>query len=203
MSTTLNLALEKAGLDVKLLGKMDTGGAPTMLPQGTSAAGYHGSGSWDAPSRPVESYFPGDILHSWARGANISKAAFAPLMEPGNSWVRRESPSGSYSGRQDWHTVEECVQFLERYKEEDGPFFLYCSVVSPHPPYWSNSSWYKFVNETALNYSIATMPYPNQSSLHPADRYSSLSEGADVPRGDPLIYDLNWVNEGIDRGFHV
>lgn len=35
VTTTLNLAMEASGRRVKLLGKMDTGGAPTMLPPGT------------------------------------------------------------------------------------------------------------------------------------------------------------------------
>jgi arylsulfatase A-like enzyme len=38
---TINTALAASGYDVKLYGKMDTGGGSTMLPPGATASGYH------------------------------------------------------------------------------------------------------------------------------------------------------------------
>ena len=45
---TINTALAAAGYDVKLFGKMDTGGGKTMLPPGAHASGYYvaNHGNW-------------------------------------------------------------------------------------------------------------------------------------------------------------
>ena len=80
--TTINLAMAEAGFDVRLYGKMDTGGGPKMTPPGAHATGFHGNGNWSTAVAAPKLYFPGDTLHSWAQSANISKAAFARLDMP-------------------------------------------------------------------------------------------------------------------------
>ena len=91
---TINTALQAAGLAVRLFGKMDTGGGQTMLPPGATASGYHVANHADwrhmAPMRGL--YYPGCSMHSWARGANITRPAFVPLELQGNKWIQDDRP---------------------------------------------------------------------------------------------------------------
>ena len=69
--TTINLAMAQAGYDVRLYGKMDTGGGPLMTPPGAHATGFHGNGNWSAnPNKNVTLYFPGvsEVSASQPRG---------------------------------------------------------------------------------------------------------------------------------------
>eukprot|EP00947_MAST-08B_sp_MAST-8B-sp1_P005624 g5624.t1 len=195
---TLNHALSAAGYDVRLYGKMDTGGGPSMLPPGTHATGFHmpGGNDWSkawGPGNPELTYYPADILHSWANSANISEAIFAALDAP-NSWINHTSKTGCPSAHGDWMAISECVKFLKNWREgEDPPFALYCSVVDPHPPYWSNATWMRNVNRTALNATLRSGTARTWSALplaeaHPNDRYAARSEG--IPSQDALDLDL-------------
>jgi hypothetical protein len=65
VTSTINLAMAAAGYDVRLYGKMDTGGGPLMLPPNAYATGFHSAGTW-ADSNGTMMYYPGDLLHSWA-----------------------------------------------------------------------------------------------------------------------------------------
>ena len=78
---------------------------------------------------------PVQILHSWANSANLSQPIFARLDAP-NKWVDLESKRGCPSSNQDWKAVDDCATFLGKWRRGETPFFLYCSVVDPHPPYW-------------------------------------------------------------------
>ena len=74
-----------------------------------------------------------DTLHSWAQSANISKAAFARLDMP-NSWIDTTHATSFVS---DWVSIANCENFLREpslHRPSSPPFFLYCSVVNPHPP---------------------------------------------------------------------
>ena len=62
-------------------------------------------------------------MHSWARGANITRPAFVPLEQRGNKWVQDDRPQGGpYPG--DWKAVGECVKKLQAWKPSSGPFGL-------------------------------------------------------------------------------
>ena len=113
---TINTCLAAAGYDVHLFGKMDTGGGETMLPPGATASGYHVSGHGDwRHTPPIRGlYYPGCSMHSWARGANITRPGFVPLEQPGNKWVIDDRPEGGpYPG--DWRSVAECVRCVSRH----------------------------------------------------------------------------------------
>lgn len=95
-----------------------------------------------------------DTLHSWAQSANISKAAFARLDMP-NNWIDTSHATSFVS---DWTTIANCERFLREpslHKPSSPLFFLYCSVVNPHPPYRSNATWEAYVNRDALSASLA------------------------------------------------
>jgi len=181
VSSTITQAMAAQGYTVSLHGKMDTGGGPSMNPPTTFAHGFHGTGTWSA--NPLDRHhatqastydFPGVVLHSWATGANIPKPIFGPLGSPNH--IDDEHANSSES--QDWLTVDECVQFLREYRPGDAPFFLYCSVLNPHPPYTSNATYEASVDLEQLEASVrmASKTWLSRSSTHPADMYMSRSE---------------------------
>jgi arylsulfatase A-like enzyme len=188
VSSTLNMAMSELGYNVKLFGKMDTGGGPLMNPPGTHGTGYHDNGNWSEKELPVTTYYPGCLLHSLAAGANISKAAFAPLDGP-NKWI--DTQHASY-GQGDWTIVDNCIQFLMSYRKGDPPFFLYCSVINPHPPYTSNATWEANIDmvelERSLDWTEKTYATPNNQ--HPADTYASSSEGVPLRFNRTLAREL-------------
>lgn len=173
MSSTINSAIAALGYNVALYGKMDTGGGPSMNPPKTRATGYHDTGRWDIGGHPMQ-YYPGDVLHSWAMGANISKPTLAPLDTP-NEWI----DLNRIYYADDWGVVEDCVEFLRSYRKGDQPFFLYCSVLNPHPPYFSNSTWEDYIDKLELEHSLdwTEKTQLSPSRMHPADVYSMHATG--------------------------
>merc|ERR1719343_758587 len=143
-----------------------------MNPPHTYASGFHDSGNWTEKSDLVY-YYPGCLLHSWAAGANISKAALSPPDGP-----NRIDTQNAWSGQDDWKAVDNCVQFLNSYRDGDPPFFLYCSVINPHPPYTSNATWEAFIDRTQLDQSLARTErtYTPLDLEHPADTYGRKAE---------------------------
>jgi arylsulfatase A-like enzyme len=217
---TINTALAATGYDVHLFGKMDTGGGSTMMPPGATASGYHvaNHADWrhDAPIMGL--YYPGCTVHSWARGANITRPAFVPLEQQGNRWVDDDRPQGGpYPG--DWKAVSECVKFLEAWTPADGPFALYCSVVDPHPPFWSRSTptdpgspllspgdpghaWIDQVNETALNLTLRAIPWAQtRAEIHPADWYTSVTDGVEISPSSRPFHDRA-LAQRLTRAYH-
>lgn len=66
-------------------------------------------------------------------------------------------------GKTDWNCVQSALDYLDRKsKEPDGkPFFLYCTISFPHPPYACEDPWYSSIDREKLNPrrpDIATLP---------------------------------------------
>lgn len=72
-------------------------------------------------------------------------------------------------GKQDWNCIQSAIDYIERKgKSDDGkPFFLYCTISFPHPPYACEDPWYSIINRDKL-----LQRRPNISSLK--DRASML-----------------------------
>lgn len=192
VSSTINIAMSGLGYDVRLYGKMDTGGGDVMNPPGTHGSGYHDTGKWEKTK--VTTYYPGCLLHSFANSANISKAAFAPLDGP-NTWIDTKHAT---FGQGDWDIVDNCIKFLENYRSGDQPFFLYCSVINPHPPYTSNATWEASIDmqelERSLDDTERTYVLPNQE--HPADVYGRQAEGVPYEFNRTLARELTLAYHG-------
>lgn len=62
-----------------------------------------------------------------------------------------EVPSGTW-GRADDGCIEVCLRYLDRRAAEgsDKPFFVYCTLMFPHPPYGVDKPWYGMTDRNAL-----------------------------------------------------
>ena len=138
-------ALVALGYRVQLYGKMDTGGG-VCRPEVDDciANGYHDTGNWTAALNgpPPLTYFHGDLIHSWAGAAGISKAVFQPLVAE-NGWINESNPNGGPFAH-DWPTIRQCVDWIGALDSsskigKDSPWALYCSICDPHPPYFVGS----------------------------------------------------------------
>ena len=67
------------------------------------------------------------------------------------SFYLGETPAGTY-GRADEGCVEAALRYLDRYAagEQDKPFFVYCTLMFPHPPYGVSKPWYGSTDRNAL-----------------------------------------------------
>ncbi|WP_033163726.1 sulfatase-like hydrolase/transferase [Sharpea azabuensis] len=65
-------------------------------------------------------------------------------------------------GQTDWNCVQSALDYLERKsKEPDGkPFFVYCTLAFPHPPYGCEDPWYSMIDRNKI-----AEPRPNISTL--------------------------------------
>ena len=133
------------------------------------ASGYHDTGNWSAKHADgnVPTYYPGDLLHSWAAAATIERAIFEPLDEP-NKWINLSHAAGS-PFKTDWPNIQNCVTYLNALDASPNggaggagaaargtlpPFALYCSVLDPHPPYVTNATWLAKIDDDALDATI-------------------------------------------------
>lgn len=57
-----------------------------------------------------------------------------------------------YSGKADEGCIEACLKYLEQRKENksDKPFFIYCTLMYPHPPYACSEPWFSSIDRTKL-----------------------------------------------------
>ena len=75
---------------------------------------------------------------------------------------------------EDFVIVQKCQEMLESMKRSGStkPWFMYCSINIPHPPYQTNATWLASVNS-------ASIPLPvwlDEDQFHPADKYQSISK---------------------------
>ncbi|EMD16114.1 hypothetical protein HMPREF9943_01517 [Eggerthia catenaformis OT 569 = DSM 20559] len=69
----------------------------------------------------------------------------------------------------DWNCIQSTVDYLDRKsKEPQGkPFFIYCTLLFPHPPYGCEEPWYSMIDRSKI-----TQRRPNIATLK--DRASML-----------------------------
>lgn len=197
-------ALVALGYRVQLFGKMDTGGG--VCRPGIdicNANGYHDTGNWSTAtvahnSRPT--YYHGDLIHSWAGEAGISKPVFQPLLAE-NGWINETNPSGGPFVH-DWPTIQQCQDWIGALGQipADGenaakPWALYCSICDPHPPYFTNATWLDHIDEHALDVTINATRWQPLEALHPADVFQFQAEGV------PAAYDRSLARR-LARAWH-
>eukprot|EP01084_Bolivina_argentea_P249237 417132_1 len=183
VSTTIKQSLEAAGYEVTISGKMDIGGG-----MGT---GYHShdNGNWSTnvaqggscSNKTTNNYCPGDIIRSWTRQTNVTQGEYIPPWQ--GNWINIHSIVGGSMGIIDEPVTVACEEYLDAYANRDiidrKPFLLYCSMINPHPPYWTNKTWTQYLNYTALNKTfnkIIGIFNGTFNNMHPSDQYKSIVE---------------------------
>lgn len=140
---------------MSLFGKVDVGANILDYFPDANANGFHSG--------------PGaDIL---ARSADIRKPT-KPLPQ---DITNDDKPLGPFPN--DWKVVANAVNFLDNYDAKDGPFFVYSSVIIPHPPFYTNETWLQKVNKTFMEQDELGVPvYDPRATTHPYDSYMSQSK---------------------------
>ncbi|MBO1300329.1 MULTISPECIES: sulfatase-like hydrolase/transferase [Enterococcus] len=68
------------------------------------------------------------------------------------SFYMGKLPDGEGYGKTDWNCVEKALEYIERRSKEssDKPFFVYCTISFPHPPYACEDPWYSNIDRSKL-----------------------------------------------------
>ncbi|MCD7806349.1 MAG: sulfatase-like hydrolase/transferase [Lachnospiraceae bacterium] len=79
----------------------------------------------------------------------------APVMEGANlkySFYQGKFPEHSMDQSFDWNNVNCALNYLKERSEQPGekPFFLYCTLSFPHPPYGCEEPWYSMIDRKSL-----------------------------------------------------
>ncbi|MEG0277151.1 MAG: sulfatase-like hydrolase/transferase [Coprobacillus sp.] len=76
-------------------------------------------------------------------------------------YIGKLKDSNGY-GKVDWNCIQSTLDYIERKSKEDNgkPFFIYCTISFPHPPYACEDPWYSMINRELLS-----LRRPNISTL--------------------------------------
>lgn len=68
------------------------------------------------------------------------------------SFYMGKLPDSEGYGKTDWSCVKKALDYLERRSQEktDKPFFVYCTISFPHPPYACEDPWYSSIDRQKL-----------------------------------------------------
>ncbi|HCN75480.1 sulfatase-like hydrolase/transferase [Pseudolactococcus plantarum] len=68
------------------------------------------------------------------------------------SFYMGKLPDGEGYGKTDWNCVEKALDYIDRRSQEksDKPFFVYCTIAFPHPPYACEDPWYSSIDRHLL-----------------------------------------------------
>ena len=68
------------------------------------------------------------------------------------SFYMGKLPDGEGYGKTDWNCVEQALAYIDRRSKagSDKPFFVYCTISFPHPPYGCEDPWYSSIDRHQL-----------------------------------------------------
>ena len=68
------------------------------------------------------------------------------------SFYTGKYPENSLDKTFDWNCVNAALNYLEERSKKPGakPFFIYCTLMFPHPPYGCEEPWYSLIDRTKL-----------------------------------------------------
>ena len=92
-----------------------------------------------------------DVMKSGGLGHGAEGGTTSDWDPDRYSFYIGETPAGTY-GRADEGCVEAALAYLDRYAagDQEKPFFVYCTLTFPHPPYGCDRPWYGITDRTAL-----------------------------------------------------
>eukprot|EP01084_Bolivina_argentea_P249239 417134_1 len=187
VTTTIKQSMISADYNVQLFGKMDIGGGMSVT-NTTNADGFHSpqNGNWSnklngsCSINNTKTYCAGEVIHFWTRQSNVTHGGM--LSPPVGNWININFAKGSSMEVHDETVMNNCVDYIHKYanSNETKPFLMYCSMVNPHPPYFTNSTWLKYLNYTALNESYYGLlnnfnGINSFNNMNHADKYTSIS----------------------------
>eukprot|EP01084_Bolivina_argentea_P065862 120056_1 len=165
-------AMESLGYNVYIYGKLHIGAGIMQMPSQANAT--------------VEAFTPAGNLFTFSsitRSANIFKKYY----NESNSAGPINSINDTYPNPhpQDATITSKCIQRLNNLANSanSNPFMLYCSLVVPHPPYQTNSTWLEGVYINKI-----TIPDWNRTNYNEFDTYTSLYRN---------LWDENYSNEQL------
>ncbi|MCD5002377.1 sulfatase-like hydrolase/transferase [Enterococcus saccharolyticus] len=83
-----------------------------------------------------------------------SKELYEKMLTGDNyySFYMGKLPNGEGYGKTDWNCVSKALDYLERKSQEKShkPFFVYCTISFPHPPYACEDPWYSSIDREKL-----------------------------------------------------
>lgn len=99
-----------------------------------------------------------------------SKTLYQNMLSGDNyySFYMGKLPDGEGYGKTDWNCVAQALAYIDRRSKEknDKPFFVYCTISFPHPPYACEDPWYSSIDRSNL---IPRRPnikdIPNKASM--------------------------------------
>lgn len=68
------------------------------------------------------------------------------------SFFMGKLPSGEGFGKADWNCIQSLLDYIDRKTSEksEKPFFIYCSILFPHPPYACEEPWFSSIDRSLL-----------------------------------------------------
>ena len=124
-----------------------------------------------------------DLVDLWSISGRPLSGVKYRLLRP----ILPDSGANPGGGRPE--QIDRCVKYLQSLggggrggggtaaAGGEQPFALYCSVLDPHPPYFTNSTWLSQIDDAALDATINATRWQPLNLMHPADRFQFEAEG--------------------------
>ena len=148
-------SLATSGYNITLWGKMHAGAGLDRYTGQIDAWPWGGKRS---PKAAME----------WSRALGLTPQQDVPRLP-----TRDDLPEPA-TGPLDYAATRNCAELLDSgLFKSDVPQFLYCSLLVPHSPHWTNSTYLAEVPDLG-NYSLPH--WRPKSAVHPADEYASKTK---------------------------
>lgn len=139
--------MKNQGYEVIWIGRNDV--VPGDRPKTDYCDEYY-DGVVDANTRDAKN---SEVNHS-ADMNEASQKLYDEMLSGDNyySFYMGKLPDGEGYGKTDWNCVQKALEFIERRGKEksDKPFFIYCTISFPHPPYACEDPWYSSIDRKKL-----------------------------------------------------
>lgn len=141
-------AMKQGGYEVVWIGRND------FIPGSWKKTDYCDQ-FFDGADLVEKSEAEGEQMQFHLRGSSDIQPEVAPVMQGVDnrySFYTGRYPEHSLDKTFDWNCVNAALNYLEqRSRQPDAkPFFLYCTLSYPHPPYGCEEPWYSLIDRSKL-----------------------------------------------------
>lgn len=131
-----------------------------------------------------------NVINHYAEMNEDSKKLFDEMLSGDTyySFYMGKLPDGEGYGKTDWNCVHKALEYLDRRSKQvnEKPFFVYCTLSFPHPPYACEDPWYSSIDREKLP--------PRRPNIK------------DIPNKASMLYGINekqqlngWTEERFDE----